>query len=153
MGNPNTYEYAVKTPEANSWKTVMEEEMKCLRDNGTCELTDLLEDRQAVKCRWLYLPKCDTHGNVTCYHAHLIAKGFSQTAGVDYEETFTPIARLDSLRLLLLLAANFDMEAHHIDIKSAYLNGDLDKEIYMDQPTGFMVLGQEYKVCCLKKGL
>ena len=79
-----------------------------------------------MKCRWVYLTKCDTQGNVTHYCAHLIAKGFSQTAGVNYEETFAPIARLDSLRLLLSLTANFDMEAHHIDIKLAYLNGDLD---------------------------
>jgi len=152
-GNPNTYEYAVKMPEANSWKTVMEEEMKCLRDNGTWELTDLLENRQTVKCRWVYLTKHDTHGNVTHYHTHLIAKGFSQTAGIDYEETFTPVARLDALRLLLSLTANFALEAHHINIKSAYFNGDLDKEIYMDQLKGFTVPGQESKVCCLKKAL
>ena len=116
-------------------------------NNGTWELTDLLEDSQAVKCKWVYLTKHDTQGNVTHYHAHLIAKGFPQTAGVDYEESFTPVARLDSLRLLLLLAANCDMEAHHIDIKSAYLNRDLDKESYMDQPKGFMVPGQESKRC------
>ena len=79
-----------------------------------------------MKCRWVYLTKRDTQGNVTHYRARLVAKGFSQTAGVDYEETFAPIARLDSLRLLLSLTANFDMEAHHIDIKLAYLNGDLD---------------------------
>ena len=92
-----------------------------------------------MKCRWVYLTKHDTQGNVTYYHAHLIAKGFSQTAGIDYEESFTPVARLDSLRLLLSLVANCDMEVHHIDIKLAYLSGDLDEEIYMDQPKGFMV--------------
>ena len=117
--------------------------MKCLTDNGTWELTGLPEDRQAVKCRWIYLTKHDTQGNVTHYRTRLVAKGFSQTAGVDYEEVFAPIARLDSLRLLLSLAANFDMEPHHIDIKSAYLNGDLDEEIYMDQLKGFTVPGQE----------
>ena len=121
--------------------------MKCLTDNGTWELTDLPEDRQAVKCKWVYLTKHDTQGNVTYYHAHLIAKGFSQTAGIDYEESFTPIARLNSLRLLLSLAANCDMEAHHIDIKLGYLSGDLDEEIYMDQLKGFMVPGQESKRC------
>ena len=122
MHDPNTYKYTVRTPEAYSWKFVIEEEMKYLTDNGTWELTDLPEDRQAVKCRWVYLTKHDTHGNITCYCTRLVAKGFSQTAGVDYEETFAPIARLDSLRLLLSLTANFDMEAHHTDIKSAYLN-------------------------------
>ena len=128
MHDPNTHKYAVRTPEADSYKSVIEEEMKCLTDNGTWELTDLPEDRQVVKCRWVYLTKRDTQGNVTHYHAYLVAKGFSQTAGVNYEETFTLIARLDSLRLLLSLTANCDMEVHHIDIKSAYLNGDLDEE-------------------------
>ena len=153
MGDPNTYEYVIRTPEADSWKSVMEEEMTCLTDNGTWELTDLLENRQVVKCRWVYLTRRATQGNITHYRTHLIAKGFSQTTGINYEETFAPIARLDSLRLLLLLAANFDMEVHHIDIKSAYLNRDLAEEIYMDQLKGFMVPGQESKVCHLKKAL
>ena len=100
----------------------------------------------------MYL-KCDTQGNVTGYRAHLVAKGFLQTTSVDYKETFAPVARLGSLRLLLLLTATFYMEAHHIDIKSAYFNGNLDEEIYMDQPKDFTVPGQESKVCCLQKAL
>ena len=86
-------------------------------------------------------------GNDKDYRARLVAKGFTQIAGIDYEETFAPVARLDSLRLLLSLAATYDWEIHQIDIKSAYLNGLLNKEIYMEQPKGFEVPGKENKVC------
>lgn len=87
------------------------------------------------------------------HRARLVAKGFLQTAGIDYEETFAPLARLDSLRLLLALAARFDLEVHQIDIKSAYLNGNLDEELYMDQPEGFTVQGKEGKVCKLSQAI
>ena len=82
-----------------------------------------------------------------------MAKGFSQTEGINYDETFAPVVRLDALRLLLALAAHLDLEVHHIDIKSAYLNGNLDEEIYMDQPKGFIVKDKESQVCLLKKAL
>ena len=91
----------------------------------------------------MYITKHDTQGNIAHLRAHLIAKGFSQTKGIDFKDTFAPIARLDSLCLLLVVSAHFDMDIHHIDIKSAYLNGDLDEEIYMDQPKGFVVSGKE----------
>jgi len=87
------------------------------------------------------------------HRAHLVAKGFSQTKGIDYEETFAPVARLDSLHLLLAIAAHWDLDTHHIDIKLAYLNGDLDKKIYINQPKGFTVTGKENRVCLLKTAL
>ena len=110
----------------------MEEEMKCLADNGTWVLIDLPHDRKTIKCRWVYITKHDTKGNVTCLWSCLITKGFFQTKGIDYEETFAPVARLNSLQLLLMIAVLLDLDIHHIDIKSAYLNRDLDEEIYMD---------------------
>ena len=151
--DPNTYEYALSTPEGPQWQTAMEEEMKCLADNGTWVLIDLPCDRKTIKCRWVYITKCNTKGNVACLWSHLVSKGFSQTKGIDYEETFTPVARLDSLHLLLAIAALLDLDVHHIDIKSAYLNGDLNEEIYMEQPKGFKVAGKENQVCRLKKKL
>jgi Reverse transcriptase (RNA-dependent DNA polymerase) len=89
----------------------------------------------------------------TRYKARLVTKGFSQIHGIDYDETFTPVARLNSLQLLLNLAAIFNWEVHQLDIKTAYLHGDLDEEIYMDQPEGFVKKGEEHKVCHLKKAL
>ena len=152
-GDPNTYEYVISTPEAPVWQVAMKDEITSLLENGTWELVDLPRDRKAIKCKWVFVTKRDTQGNVTRLRARLVAKGFSQTTGIDYEETFAPVARLDSLRLLLVIVAHFDLDVHHIYVKSAYLNGYLDEEIYMEQPEGFVVKGQESKVCCLKKAL
>ena len=96
-GDPNTYEYAVTMPEAYLWQRAMEEELECLKSNNTWVLCDLPHGCKAIKCKWVYLTKRDTQGNITRHCARLVAKGFSQTAGVDYEETFAPVARLDSL--------------------------------------------------------
>jgi len=114
-------------------------------------LVDLPLGRKTIKNQWVFVTKRDTQGNITWYRSRLVAKGFTQTAGLDYQETFTLVARLDSLRLLLSLVATFDWEIHQIDIKSAYLNGNLEEEIYMDQPRGFEVKGAENKVCRLLK--
>ena len=97
--------------------------------------------------------KWDTKGDITCYNAHLIAKGFTQTAGLDYKETFTPVARLNSLWLLLVVATIFDWDVHHVNIKSAYLNSHLDEELYMDQPRGFKTHEGGRKVCQLLKAI
>ena len=152
-GDPNTYEYALSTPDGPWWELAMEDEMMCLNDNGTWVLVDLPKDRMPIKCKWVFLTKRDTEGDEIRLRARLVAKGFSQTEGIDYDETFAPVARLDSLCMLLAIAAHFDLEVHHIDIKSAYLNGNLDEEIYMEQPKGFVVKGKENQVCLLKKAL
>lgn len=160
-GDPTTYEHAIKTPEARYWQQAMEKEIGSLEDNGTWELVDLPPGRKAIKNRWVFVTKPDSggetkdhvRGNNKDYRAHVVAKGFTQVAGIDYEEMFAPVARLDSLRLLLSLAATYDWEIHQIDIKSAYLNGLLDEEIYMEQPKGFEILGKENKVCRLRKAI
>ena len=86
----------------------MEIKMQCLIDNGTWLLVDLPKDCKLIKCKWLYIVKCDTQGNVTHHRARLVTKSFSQTEGIDYEQTFAPVAWLDSLHLLLVIAAYFD---------------------------------------------
>ena len=96
-GDLNTYKYAFSTPEAPHWQTAMEVEIQCLADNGTWVLVDLPKDRKTIKCKWVYITKCNTQGNVTHHRACLVAKVLSQTEGHDYEETFTPVAQLDSL--------------------------------------------------------
>ena len=152
-GDPTSYDYAMQTPEAYQWQKAMEDELKSLQENGTWTLVDLPDGRTTVKNRWVYLTKRDTKGDIIRYKARLVAKGFTQTAGLDYEGTFAPVARLDSLRLLLAIAAVFDWEVHHVDIKTAYLNGHLNEEIYMDQPRGFEIQGEEKKVCRLLKAI
>src|SRR6266403_4401661 len=104
--------------------------------------------RHVVKSKWVYKLKADGR-----YRARLVAKGFTQIPGIDYDETFSPVAHFESLRLLLALAALEDWHIHQMDVKSAFLNGVLDEEIYMEQPPGFITSGAELKVCRLKKSL
>jgi hypothetical protein len=92
-------------------------------------------------------------GEVVKHKARLVARGFVQQAGVDFDEVFAPIARMESVRLLLALAAEASWNVHHMDVKSAFLNGDLKEEVYVCQPPGFVVLGQEHKVLRLRKAL
>jgi hypothetical protein len=122
--------------------------MDALAKNGTWELVDLPPGCKAVKSKWVF--KCKADG---CFRARVVAKGFTQIQGIDYDETFSPVARFESLRLLLALAALEDWEIHQMDVKSVFLNSLLDEEIYMEQPEGFAVPGQEHKVCLLKKAI
>src|SRR6266404_1179971 len=126
----------------------MEYKMDMLHKAGTWELSDLPPGCRVVKSKWVYKLKADGQ-----YCARLVAKGFTQIPGIDYDETFSPVACFESLRLLLVLAVLEDWHIHQMDVKSAFLNGVLDEEIYMEQPPGFITSGAELKVCQLKKSL
>ncbi|XP_040956008.1 uncharacterized protein [Gossypium hirsutum] len=125
---------------------------------GTRTLTDIYE-RCAVtilepSCvKWVYRIKNNANGSLNRHKARLVVKGYSQQQGVDFSETFAPVARLDTIRLLLALAAQKHLKVHHLDVKSAFLNGFLNEEIFIEQPEGFKVTGEEQKVYKLKKAL
>ncbi len=123
-------------------------EIDALTKNGTWTLVDLLTGQKAVRSKWVFKWKIDMH-----YRVRLVAKGFTQIFGLDYDETFSPVARFESLRLLLALAALEDWEIHQMDVKSAFLNGLLDEEIYMEQPEGFVDPDHSDKVCLLNKAI
>lgn len=97
--------------------------------------------------------KRDEHGNIVKYKARLVAKGYVQQQGIDFNEVFAPVAWLESVRLLLAVAAHEGWEVHHMDVKSTFLNGDLLEEVYVTQPTGFIIDGAKHKVLQLKKAL
>jgi hypothetical protein len=101
----------------------------------------------------LYKTKFNADGSVDKYKAKLVAKGYSQKEGVDYEDTFSPVAKLNTIRLTIALATQHKWKVHHLDVKSAFLNGDLKEEVYLVQPVGFIKKGQEDLVCKLKKTL
>src|SRR5882762_10094744 len=122
--------------------------MDALAKNNTWDLVDMPPGRRAIKSKWVFKLKSDG-----MYRARLVAKGFTQIPSIDYNETFSPVARFESLRLLLALSALKDWHIHQMDVKSAFLNGVLDEEIYMEQPPGFITSGAELKVCRLKKSL
>eukprot|EP00253_Pinus_taeda_P007286 PITA_07286 len=130
----------------------MNEEYRSLLANDTWDLVPLPKGRKLVRCKWVYRTKYGPDGKVDKHKARLVAKGFSQGEGIDYTETFSPVAKMNFVCLVLSLAASFKWEVHQMDVKSAFLHGDLHEEIYMDQPIGFI---QKYSslVCRLKKSL
>ena len=104
-------------------------------------------------CKWVYTVKHKTDGSIGRYKARLDAKGFAQTYGIDYQETFAPVAKMNSVRILLSLVANLGWPLHQFDVKNAFLHGDLDEEVYMDVPLGFEDIETEGKVCKLRNSL
>jgi hypothetical protein len=126
-----------------------------LKETGTYELANPPADANIVGSKWVFHAKKDTAGNVICYKARLVAQGFSQVPGVDYFDTFAPIAKLASICTVLAMAAHLDLELHQIDIKGAYLNGELTSRecIYMKQPPGFHAPNSSGQVWHLLKTL
>jgi transposase InsO family protein len=152
--DPLTYKEAMASPQAAEWQVAMESEMASLRAAGTYTLTECPAGQVPIGCKWVYATKRDAAGNVVKHKARLVAKGYSQRYGIDYEETYAPVCRIGSIRVLIALAAHFNWEIHHMDVTSAYLNGDLQETVYMQQPTGFEATGaQASLVCKLAKSL
>ena len=146
--DPASYAEAMRSVDAKQWSDACQYEIDALHKNDTWELTELPPGRKSIKSKWVFKLKADGR-----YRARLVAKGFTQIPGIDYDETFSPVARFESLRLLLALAALEDWEIQQMDVKSAFLNGVLDEEIYMEQPQGFITPGTETKVCRLKRAI
>ena len=121
--------------------------------NNTWILSDLPPGCKSIGCRWIFRKKLKSDGTLDKYKARLVAKGFTQLKDIDYFDTFAPVARMTSIRLLIALAAIHSLVIHQMAVKTAILNGDLDEEVYMKQPEGFVVPGQEHKVCKLLKSL
>ncbi|KAK1694654.1 hypothetical protein QYE76_011351 [Lolium multiflorum] len=136
--DPATYEEAMMSPDSNKWQEAMKSKMGSMYDNKVWTLVDLPDSRKAVENKWIFKRKTDADGNVTVYKARLVAKGFRQIQGVDYDETLSPVAKLKSVRILLAIAAFFDYEIWQMDVKTAFLNGDIEEELYMVQPKGFV---------------
>ena len=131
---PKTYEEAVTGPEANEWKQAIAEEMTSHKSNNTFSVVKLEEHMNIVTTRWVFTKKKDEHGNVVRYKARLVARGYTQEYGVDYQETFAPVLKAKSLRLITALAATDEDELEQIDFKTAYLNARLKEKIYITTP-------------------
>ena len=153
MDDPVSYSQAMACSESNLWLDAMKVEMHSMYVNKVWKLVDLPEGIKPVGCKWIYKKKRGPDGNVETFKARLVAKGYTQQEGIDYEETFSPVAMLKSIRILLSIAAALDYEIWQMDVKTAFLNGNLDERIYMAQPDGFVDKGQETKVCELLKSI
>ncbi|EIW70982.1 hypothetical protein TREMEDRAFT_27045, partial [Tremella mesenterica DSM 1558] len=134
--DPISPEEAVNGPDGEKWLESMEKEISNIESKDTWVETVLPPGRKAIGCKWVFKVKTDSEGNLLKYKSRLVAQGFSQIPGVDYEETFAPVGRSGSLRILLTIAATEDLEIRQADVEGAYLNGKLDVEIYMKYPKG-----------------
>jgi len=132
---PTTFGSAIKD---SHWRGAIADELKALIKNQTWKLMKLPPGKKTVGCKWVFTKKYNPDGSTNKYKARLVAKGYSQTYGIDYQETFAPVAKLNTIRILLSLAANLDWPLHQLDVKNAFLNGDLDEEVYMDIPEGLV---------------
>jgi len=116
-------------------------------------LIDAPEGINPIECKWVFKKKIDMDGKVKTYKARLIAKGFKQIHGVDYDETFSPVAMIKSIQILLAIVAYHDYEIWKLDVKTAFLNGNLLEDVYMTQPEGFGNLKTTKKVCKLQRSI
>ena len=129
--DPETFSQAMNCRESALWLNAMKDEMNSMASNGVWDLVELPNGSKAIGCKWVFKMKRDSLGNIERYKARLVAKGFTQKEGIDYKETFSPVSKKDSLRVILALVAHFDLKLHQMDVKTAFLNGDLEEEVYM----------------------
>ena len=148
---PTNYSEVINSPDKAHWLRAMKEEMKSIKNNETYILTELPPGKRLIQCRWVFRIKRNLDGTIDRYKARLVAKGFSQKPGIDYFETFSPVARYDTIRAVLSISTAYKMDLIQFDIKTAFLYGELNEEIYMVQPPGFE--DGTNRVLRLKKGL
>jgi len=146
---PTSYTQVVKHEE---WREAMNTEIKALKLNKTWTVVDLPASKHVIGCKWVYKVKLQSDGTLERYKARLVAKGYNQCEGVDYYKTFSPVAKLTTVRTLLAVTAIKQWHLHQLDVNNAFLHGQLDEEVYMSLPPGFTIKG-ESKVCKLHKSI
>nr|GEY12572.1 hypothetical protein [Tanacetum cinerariifolium] len=153
LGEPANYKVALLDPESKKWLNAMNVKMQSMKDNKIWVLGELPPNGKVVGSKWLFKKKTDMDGVVHTYKARLVAKGYTQTSGIDYEETFSSVADIRAIRILIAIAAYYDYKIWQIDVKTTFLNGYLNEAVYMEQPEGFV--NQKYPkwVCKLKRSI
>ncbi|KAI4299912.1 hypothetical protein L6164_033332 [Bauhinia variegata] len=152
-GEPESYEEALEHEHKEKSLIAMQEEMQSLQENHTFELVKLPQGKKALKNKWVFKVKTAENSSQPRYKARLVVKGFNQKKGIDYEEIFSPMVKMSSIQVVLGLAASLNLEVEQLNVKTTFLHGDLEEEIYMEQPKGFAAKGEGDLVCRLKKSL
>jgi transposase InsO family protein len=147
---PTCFEEAIQKKE---WEDAMTEEYQSIIKNDVWEIVPRPKSKDVVSSKWLFKIKHVVDGSIEKYKARFVARGFSQKEGIDYEETFAPVARYTSIRTIIALAAKMKWKLHQMDVKTAFLNGVIEEEVYIEQPQGFEVEDKKTHVCKLKKAL
>lgn len=150
---PTTYAEAMASPEAPQWRIAMERELESLKDQQTWDLVELPDGRHVIGTKWVFKVKFLGDGSVERFKARLVARGFLQRKGVDYEMTYAPVARMTSMRVLVAVAAHEGLTIAQVDVNSAYLHGFMDTEVFIAQPPGFIDPRLKNLVCRLRKSL
>ena len=150
---PSTIKDAASSPFANQWKAAADEEYNALMENNAWELTELPKGKTAIGCKWVFKIKHDKDGVIERFKGRLVAKGYSQKYGIDYQETFSPVVHYSSIRTLLAFAVQHGIIIHQMDVTTAFLNGELTEDVYMEQPEGYVIAGKENLVCKLRKSI
>jgi hypothetical protein len=138
---PKTIAEAYSSPNADYWKEAVRSEMDSIMSNGTWEVVERPYGCKLMGCKWVLKKKLRPDGTIDKYRVRLVAKGYTQKEGEDFFETYSPVARLTTIRVLLSLAASHGLLFHQMDIKITFLNEELEEEIYMDHPEGFVGKG------------
>lgn len=148
--DPVSYEEAAQQ---SKWRKAMDDEIVAIEKNDTWELVELPEGMKTIGVKWVYKTKLKENGELDKHKARLVAKGYKQEFGIDYKEVFAPVARHDTIRLVISLAAQNSWPIFQLDVKSAFLHGELKEHVFVTQPPGYVKTGEEYKVYKLKKAL
>ena len=153
INEPNNISEAWKGEHSVYWKEATDCEYDSLLSNDTWDLVPLPEGKNVVGSRWVFKLKRNSDGSIERYKARLVAQRYSQSEGVDYQDVFSPVVRYSTIRSLLAVANIYDWEIHQMDVKTAFLQGDLEEEIYMRQPDGYIDNDKPNHVCKLKKSI
>ncbi|KAL3520958.1 hypothetical protein ACH5RR_019107 [Cinchona calisaya] len=151
--DPINFHQAMLSAYSHKWIDAMNEKIKSMKDNDIWELVTLPEGTKPIGCKWIFKTKRDSKSNVERYKALLVTKGFTQKECIDYKETFSPISSKDSFRVIMALVAHFDLELLQMDVKTMFLNGNIDETIYMMQPENFVSKDTKNMICKLKKSI
>ncbi|PKU75882.1 Retrovirus-related Pol polyprotein from transposon TNT 1-94 [Dendrobium catenatum] len=147
---PTTYNQALKN---EHWRSAMSQEFQALQAQATWDLVPYSTDKNILGCKWIFRTKYKSDGSIARYKARLVAKGFNQEHGLDYTETFSPVAKMPTIRVLILIALHYKWEIHQLDVSNAFLHGKLSDTVYMYQPPGFVDSLHPNHVCKLNKAL
>ncbi|KAL6348428.1 hypothetical protein AAG906_005736 [Vitis piasezkii] len=151
--DPISVSQVKQSSNSEKWMEAMKDEMKSMKDNGVWDLVELPKCVKPIGCKWIFKTKQDSKGNIVRSKVRLVAKGFTKKEGIDYKETFSPVSSKNSFRIIMALIAHYDLKLHQMDVKTAFLNGNIDETIYMVQLENFESNDSKQLVCKLKRSI
>jgi hypothetical protein len=152
-GDTTSFEEAMRSVHSSKWLEAMEDEIRSMSTNKVRDLEEISKGAKIVSCKWVYKTKCDSKGNIERFKTRLVAKHFTQRECIDYTETFSLISCKDSLRIIIVLVTNYDLELYQMDVKTTFLNENLLENVYKTQPKGFAIKEKEHMWCHLRKSI